>query len=138
MGSISPWPQTAHFNPLHKPLCGLVQFAKWGDYSNLARNTSTSDLVTPFCFVWPLNGGCVSQNKHPPCLSALVYASQWVDSTVTQPNVDVCFTLWLKMNAPLTAPGICLLLIKRDLLGAMIWDDLVIWFLHVLKYCESW
>lgn len=66
MGSFSHqprWPQTAHFNPLHKPLCAVSARQMGGDYSNLAQSTSTSHVLTPFCHVWPPRQSATSRPK---------------------------------------------------------------------------
>lgn len=66
MGSFSHqprWPQTAHFNPLHKPLCAVSARQMGGDYSNLAQSTSTSHVLTPFCHVWPPRQSSTSRPK---------------------------------------------------------------------------
>ena len=131
MGSLSHlphWPQTAHFTPLHKPLCGTLHFAKWEDYGNLARNTSTSDVVTPFCSVWPLRQGTYKveaaspeKNKHPLAHLHWCTCPSGVDTRTAK-------HIWLEMQALLAAPGVFPASVQRELFGGTIGDDLVIWF----------
>lgn len=137
IGSLShlpQWPQTAHFNPLHKPLCGALHFAKWEDYSNLARNTSTSDVVTPFCSVWPLRQSTYKVEAASPektsillpiCTGVRVPAGL----TLELPNVDV-FLHIMAGNAGTTGssgPFPCFSS-KGIVRGERYGDDLVICF----------
>lgn len=126
----------ACFNPLYKPLCGVVHFTKWGAYRNLAQNASTSDVARPPSVLFGhydrtriKKGGGLSKTSFP-----LSVCTGVCGLTLTLPNVDVCLKLWLEMQELLAAPGVCFWskgIVRGNDMG---WSGFLFW--HLLKCCS--
>lgn len=142
MGSIfhlTQWPQTACFNPLYKPLCGVVHFTKWGDYRNLALNASTSGLAWPPSVLFGhydrthIKKEAAFPKQASSCLSALVYVSQWVDTNTAKCRCLSQIVAW-NAGTPGSSGHVCFWskgIVRGNDMG---WSGFLFW--HLLKCCS--
>lgn len=113
------WPISIHFINL---FVASFSSPNGGDYSNLAWNTSTSDIVTPFCCIGHYGRTHINRlpppNKHP-----LVYVSQWVEQGCCYCQRCLFHIMAKRHSWELQA---CVSLWSMELLGELIWDDLAL------------